>query len=101
MVAPTELAQRIDAELNGIEAELEFLPELVELWKEEPKDQQVVWVYEWCDLLSRLRFINRQSTSVELSESQDTRIALINNSVRKSRTLFLTIGIDISSYGIT
>jgi hypothetical protein len=45
---------RFDTRLRESEAEVDFLPELVELWAEESPVARATWYLEWWELMSRL-----------------------------------------------
>ena len=63
----------METDLQILEAEIEFLPELAEDWDRETAQSHLEWRWEWWDLMGRLKEIHAAYLAGKLNEEQVRR----------------------------
>ena len=67
------MSRRIEINLRDIAAETDFLPELAEVWEEEPDLNRDVWYFEWQELMARLEGLDEAYQSGSMIPDQRRR----------------------------
>jgi len=70
MVAGAERLGRIDANLESILAETQYLPELERTWDQLPDTVRVSWDLEWGELMDRLEGLESDYRSGAMTSEQ-------------------------------
>jgi hypothetical protein len=88
MASTTLLASRIESSLHAIQAEVDFLPELVDLWDTMPESAQVSQSLDWDHLMgSYLTELDRAYRSDAMSAYQRERYRALLDRLREVRPL--------------
>lgn len=84
MASTTILASRIENSLHAVQAEADFLPELVGLWPTLPESTQVSQALDWDHLMgSYMTELDRAYRSSAMSEDQRGRYRVLLRRLRE------------------
>lgn len=93
MATTTAITQRIEASLREIEAETNFLPELLAGWVEESPADREVWYLEWRELLARFEGLAHAYHAGAMTIEQQQRHRALREELRDAIPLLERLGI--------
>lgn len=101
MAAPATVARRIDASLRDLEAEVSFLPQLAAYWPEESETAQVSYMLEWDELMDRLRGLERDYRSGQMTSEQAERYRALLRKLEEALPIIERLGLTSPPVSLT
>jgi len=87
MVTSSRIAQQVDRDLQRLNGELDFLPDLAMDWDEETIENRIIWNAEWGQLMTFLMALHRAYQSGHMGEEQHARYVALAHRLREALPL--------------
>ena len=75
--------RHVDIDLRSIEAEVDDLPRLLEIWDTLSDNNQVSYLLEWDDLMGRLDFLERGHKAGDMTPAHEKRYKTLLAKLKK------------------
>lgn len=82
----------METDLEILEAEIAFLPELAADWENEPTPAQLDWRWEWWDLVGRLEALHAAFTDGKLTPDEAERYQALSSRLVELEPLLDRLG---------
>lgn len=97
MVTIAAGTRRVDVGLREIAAEVDFLPELAELWEVESPAARATWHLEWWELMSRLEGLEAAYRADAMTPRQREAYRTLRRKLRVALPLFERLALPLPS----
>ena len=94
-MATAATLRKVDVNLLELEAETDFLPELVEEWNDMSESSQASWVLEWMNLLDGLNFLTQAHSCGDMTPAQQARYETLMVKLKESAPILKRLELSL------
>jgi len=100
MATETAVKDRVDHELEDLEAEVSFLPELAKDWEKEHRVTQISATLEWSNLMGGLKFLDWAFHSSQMTLEQRGRYRALLRKLKEALPTIKKLGFTVPSVSL-